>query len=214
MHHAATTNLQPTALPAHVHLGRRFGKREERWPEAHLHVFGLEIVLQEVGNHAFQVGEADSLPHPQAFNLVEHRRMGGIGIHAIDAPRRNDADVRHCFQMTVFLHMRLHVADLDRRGVRAQHMLLVDIEGVVHGARRMVGGDVQRGEVVKIVFDLRTFRLGITDGMEQRSNALQCARDRMQSADACTAPRQSHIQRLCGQLGIQSAILDGIALRI
>ena len=140
--------------------------------------------------------------------------MGGIGIHAIDASRRDDADVRHRLQMLVLLHMRLHVADLDRRGVRAQHMLLVDVESVVHGTRRMVGRDVQRGEVVEIVFDLRAFRHGITDGMKQGFDAFQRARDRMQSAHAGTAPRQRHVQRLRRQLGIQCTLLDGIALRI
>ena len=81
--------------------------------------------------------------------------------------------------MLVFRHMRLHVADLDRRGVRAQHMLLVDIEGVVHGTRGMVGRNVQRSEVVEIVFDLRTFRHGIADGMEQVFDTFQGACDRM-----------------------------------
>ena len=47
--------------------------------------------------------------------------------------------------------------------MRAQHVLLVDVESVVHGTRRMVFRDIQRGKIVKIAFNLRAFRHGITD---------------------------------------------------
>nr|AOO54644.1 phenylalanyl-tRNA synthetase subunit alpha [uncultured bacterium] len=200
MHHAATADLQPAVLPAHIHLGGRLGEREERGTETHLHVFGLEIVLQEICDHTFEIGETHALADPQAFDLMEHRRVRRIGVHAVNAPRRDDADVGHAVQMRIFRHVRLHVANLDRRSVRAQHVLLVDVERVVHGTRRMVFRDIQRGEIVEIVFDLGTFRYGVTDGMEKAFNALQRARDRMQSAHADAAPRQRHVERLRRQL--------------
>ena len=54
--------------------------------------------------------------------------------------------------------MRLHRADLHRRRVRAQEDLLgraeLDVERVLHRARRVRGRDVERFEVVVVVFDL------------------------------------------------------------
>jgi hypothetical protein len=35
---------------------------------------------------ALQVGKADVLVDPQALDLVEHRRMRGIRVHAVGAP--------------------------------------------------------------------------------------------------------------------------------
>ena len=129
--------------------------------------------------------------------------MRGIGIDAINAPRRNDANIRHAFQMPVLRHMRLHVANLDRRSMRAQHVLLVDIKSVVHGTRRMILRDIQRGKIVEIVFDLRACRNIKADRVKQCLDAFQGARDRMQSAHARAAPGQRHIQRFRRQFGLQ-----------
>ena len=49
----------------------------------------------------------------------------------------------------------LHHADLHRRRVRAQHAAAFDEERVLHVARRMVGGNVERLEVVVVVLDFR-----------------------------------------------------------
>ena len=211
MHHAAAANLQPTPLPTHIHLGRRFGEGEERRPETHLQVSGFKIILQEIGDHTLQVGKADALTNPQSFHLMEHGRMGGIGIHTIDATRRDDANVRHDFQMLVFRPMRLHVADLNRRSMRAQHVLFINVECVVHRTCRMIRGNIQRGKVVKIVLDLRSFSHRESDRMEQGGDTLQRAGDRMQSTHARTAPRQRNIQRLTRKFGLQCLLLNGIA---
>src|SRR5574340_767862 len=202
MHHAAAADLQPAAVPAHVHLRRRLGEREERGPETHPQIVAFEEALQEVLHHALEIGETDLLVDPQALDLMEHRRMGGVGVDTVDAPGRDDLQRRL---------VRLHVAHLHRRGVGAQHMLRVDVEGVVHRARRMVLRDVQRGEVVEIAFDLRAGRDGKTQRMEQLLDALQRARHRMQAARAQAAPGQGHIQRFRRQLLLQLVLLQRIA---
>src|SRR5574340_617927 len=175
VHHAAATDFQPAAVPAHVHLGRWLGEREERGAETHAQIIALKEALQEILHHALEVGEADLFIDPQALDLVEHRRMSGIGIDAVDAPGRDDLQRRL---------VRLHVAHLHRRGVGTQHMLRIDVEGVVHRARRMVFRDVQRGEVVEVVLDLRAGRDGKTQRVEQLLDALQRARHRMQATRA------------------------------
>jgi len=43
-------------------------------------------MLDEGMQHGLQVREADRLPHHDAFDLVEHRRVRHIRVVAIDAP--------------------------------------------------------------------------------------------------------------------------------
>src|SRR5712691_1737317 len=50
----------------------------------------------------------------------------------------------------------LHHADLDGRGMGAQHHLRRNEEGVLHLAGRVIGGNVEGGEVVVVVLDVRT----------------------------------------------------------
>ena len=142
-------------------------------------------------NTPFRSANVTSLVDPQAFDLVEHRRMRRIAVDAVHAARRDDLDRRR---------MRFHVADLDRRRVRAQHMPPLDVERVVHRARRMVLGRVERGEVVVVVFDLGTVGDVEAERAEQRLDALERARDRMQAADAAPAAGQRHVERFGGEL--------------
>ena len=103
VHLARAGDLEPAVAEAHVDLGRGLGERKERRPEAHLEVVALEEVAQEFGEHALQIGERDVLVDPQAFDLMEHRRMRGVAVDAIDAARRDDLDRRR---------VRFHVAHL------------------------------------------------------------------------------------------------------
>ena len=110
----------------------------------------LEERLEEPMQHRLHVGEADALVDHQALDLVKHRRVRHVMIAAIHASRRDHAPMAACaFSMR---------ADLHRRGVRAQQPPVGEIEGVVHRARRVIGGDVERLEIVEVVFDLGTGR--------------------------------------------------------
>ena len=85
-----------------------------------MQVVALEKAAQEVGDDALQVGEADVLAHPQAFDLMEHRRVRGIGIDTIDAAGADHAQLGHTLQVLVLLDMSEHRTDLHRAGMRAQ----------------------------------------------------------------------------------------------
>src|SRR5512139_1097616 len=171
VHHAASQHLQPPGVradaaafaathhAADVHYGRRFGERKERRPEAHRQIVALEEVAHEVGEHALQVGERHRLVDPQAFDLVEHRRVRHVGIAAVHPSRRNDAQRR----LVTF-----HVAHLHRRGVGAQQFAALQIEGVVHRPCRMVFRNVERSEVVEIGLDFGAGRHLEADRAEQR----------------------------------------------
>ena len=91
--------------------------------------------------------KADAFVDHQAFELMEHRAVRCVVVATIDAAGHDDANRR----LLVFHH-----ADLHGRCVRAQHQSVVQVERVVHRARRMVRRNVERFEVVIVVFDLRT----------------------------------------------------------
>jgi hypothetical protein len=79
--------------------------------------------------------------------------VGGVGILPVGLSRNDDADRRL---------LRLHGADLHRRGMGAQNLALATVvglekESVVHLAGRMAVGKVQRGEIVVVGLDIRTF---------------------------------------------------------
>ena len=79
---------------------------------------------------------------------MKHRRVRHVRIAAVYAPRRNNLQ-RWC----IFLH----VTDLHRRSMGAQQVLIVHIKRIVHGARRMIFRNIQRGKIVKIGLDFGSF---------------------------------------------------------
>jgi hypothetical protein len=87
---------------------------------------------------------------------------------------------------------RAHRADLHRRGVRAQQAAVTEIERVVHRAGRMVRGDVQRREVVEVVFDLGAGGHAEAGFAEQRLDAQP--RFRVTGCrPPCTSPRPGSV---------------------
>ena len=143
---------------------------------------------------AFQVGEADVFINDQTFHLVEHRGVGLIVVVTIDASRRDNTDRR----LLVF-----HGADLHAGGLGAQQASGIEPESVVVSARRMVTRDIQRIEVVVIVFDFRARRHGKAELTEETFNTVDGAGDRMQAAIFNAATRQRDVDGLCSQTSIQ-----------
>ncbi len=106
------------------------------------------------------------------------------------------------------------VADLHRAGVRAQQQLTaLDVEGVVHRARRMVLRRVQRGEVEPVVLDLGTVGDVEAHRAEDRLDALHRARDRVQAAGAALAAGQRDVQRLGLELLVEFRVRQRLAAR-
>src|SRR6185312_8946539 len=136
MHHAAAAELDPAGLLAHraaaavalpaaqVDLRARLGVREEARTEPHPRR-RREHLLREREQRAFEIRERESLADREPFNLSE---SGGVRqvevVAAVHTAGRDDPDRRL---------VRLHVPDLDRRGVRAQQR--ADVLCVVRAAR-------------------------------------------------------------------------------
>jgi uncharacterized heparinase superfamily protein len=92
--------------------------------------------------------------------------------------------------------------------VRAQQAAVAEVEGVVHGARRMVRREVQRLEVVPVVLDLRPFRQLVAQPAEDAGDALQGAGDRMQAGAVAVAARQGDVDGFGGQACIQCRVFQ------
>src|SRR5712691_1696384 len=209
MHLTAAGYLEPAGLPAypaaraaakyaaHVELGRGFGEREKRRPKARSQLLVFEELAQKIGENAFEIGEAHRLVYPEALHLVEHRRVRRVRIDAVHPARRDDLERRLVL---------LHVAHLDRRGVRAQKQVLpgaLQIKRVVHRARGVVLRLIERSEVVEVGLDLGTVRDVEPDRAKKLLDAFERARRGVQSTAGKAAPRQSHVQRLFRQLRIE-----------
>src|SRR6185369_11406435 len=103
MHHAAAENLEPVlafakanltlVAPAlDVDLERGLGERKERRPEPHVDVVDLEECLAELVQDPLEMAEMRTLVDDEALDLVELRRVRGVGIDAIGPARADDAD--------------------------------------------------------------------------------------------------------------------------
>jgi hypothetical protein len=97
-----------------------------------------------------EIGEADVLIDIQALDLVEHRRVAHVRVARYTRPGAINANGRALLRGA-------QRADLHRRGMRAQQPAILEVERVVHGARRMIGRNVQRFEIVEVVLDLGAF---------------------------------------------------------
>ena len=115
-HGIATALAASTADEAgDEHLRAGLGEREERWAEAGLHTRS-EQRFHRVIERAFQIAEGDVRVHRQTFDLMEHRRVAGVGrIVAMDFAGNDNANRR--LQL-------LHGANLHGRSVRAQQQSL------------------------------------------------------------------------------------------
>ena len=78
----------------------------------------------------------------------------------------------------------------------------------------MVLRRVERGEVVEVVLDLRTVGDGEAQRGEQRLDALQRARQRMQAARAGAAAGQRDVERLGGELRGELRVGERLAARV
>ena len=195
IYHAATQDLDPAGVLAEtaalattqhagdVHLGTGLGEGEVTGTQADLGL-GAEQLLGKVQEHLLQVGKGHILVNVQAFNLVEEAVGAGcdrlVAIHAAGA---DDADGRL---------LAFHRAHLDRTGVAPEHdvaghilIILLDEEGVLHVAGRMVGSKVQRAEHVPVVLDLGTIGDGEAQAGEDVDDLLAYNRDGVTCAQLC-----------------------------
>ena len=118
--------------------------------------------------------KAHALIHDETFHLVEHRRVSLIRIAAIHATRGDDLD-RRTFSN--------HRSDLHGRRVRAEQIPAREVEGVVHCTRRVIVGDIQRREVMEVVFDFRPRANAESCVLEDLLDPQHGSRNRMVATD-------------------------------
>ena len=127
--------------------------------------------------------------------------MGQVGVTTVYPARGNDAERRFAL---------LHHPHLHRRGVGTQQTAVTEVEGVVHGPRRVVGRNIQGFEVVEVVFHFRPFGNIKAQTQEEILNAATHAGDRVQIAGQFAPARQGHIHGFTGQLLGQGRFFHGM----
>ena len=194
--HAGTQDFQPAGVLAYpapgppadhaadVHLGAGLGEGEKAGPEPKRRVRRKKLV-HEGSQHALEVAEGDALVHHQAFDLVEHGRVGHVRIPAVGLARHDDPDRRP---------LRFHGADLHGRGVGAEQHLFGHEQGVLHVPGRMVLGKVQGLEVVVIQLDLGAFGDVEAHAAEDGGDVLDGPGDQVPLAPDPSPAGQGHVQ--------------------
>ena len=200
VHHARAGNFYPAGVFAHVtafaladeagdiDLRAGFGEGKERRPQPD---FGIrpEHFFRKVVEGLFEVGKAHVSVNVQAFHLVkEAMRPGGDGFVAIDASGHDGPNGRLLF----FEQPDLHVA-----GVGAQQHVWVTFykKCVLHFAGRVIGREVEGGEIMPIVFYFRPIGHVKTQSFEDLDNAIAGLVKRVQVADFVGDNGQGEVER-------------------
>ena len=162
----------------------------------------------------FQIAHGDVLADDEPLDLLEHRRVRQVQVVApVHAARRDHAHRRP---------VRLHVADLHRRGVRPQQRggprplaphpprsvrgvrsaptgrtaareRLAQVQRVLHVARGVIRRHVERFEVVVVVLGLGAVEDLVPLSREDRLEALTQHRERVTMADDAGAAGKRHV---------------------
>ena len=160
--------------------------------EACLDIIDLEELAHEIDEAPLEVAHMDVLLDDEAFDLVEHRRVGRVPVITVDTARHEDADRRF---------LGLHHAHLNRAGMGAKHFwrrafLRVEEEGVMGFARRVTFREVQRGEIMPVILNVRAFGDGEAHIAEDSGDLFEDLHDRVQLALRRRNRRQGHIDAL------------------
>ena len=217
VNHAAAEDLDPAlalaeraaftvaAVALDIHLRRRLGEREVMRTETNNRVLAVQLLCEQLEN-ALQVAHADALIDNQTLDLMEQRRVGCVnGVRTVNTARRNNADRR----LALF-----HRADLHRRGLRAEHNIIRNIEGILRVACRMILRDVQRLEVVVIQLNLRTLSDREAQTEENLLELVEHDVQRMLLADDNVLTRQGNVDSLRLQLLLECSLLDQLLLLV
>jgi len=162
--------------------------------QAHLAV-GAEGGARPLEQHSLQVAQGDVLVDGQALDLVEHRRVRRVVVAPVGLAGEDVVQRRL---------LQLHLADLHRRGVRAQQHVLGDVEGVLQHPRRVVGQVVERVEVVVVPFGLGPVLDVEADAHEEILDVAPRLRQQVEgAARRGRVARQRHIDAVLRQTGRQ-----------
>ena len=152
---------------------------------------GAEQRLHEV----VHVGDGDVAVHHHAFHLIKGVLVRSVHLFvAEDAPRRDHTQRRA---------QALHAAHLNRRGVCSQQVAIGKPESILHVARGMRGGNVERIEIVIFGFHFGAVQHRESERGEQVFDFRLYARDWMEAAWAWAGCRQRKIEPFCLQALIQ-----------
>ena len=143
--------------------------------------------------------ERDPLGDRDALDLMEHRRVPQVVVVPEHPPRADHPDRRPA---------RQHGADLHRRGMGAQQQAVLEEEGVLRVARRVVRREVERREVVEVGLDLRTLGHAVAEPGEDLDHLALDEGDRVEVAQRGPAAGQGDVDARAPALGLALAVTE------
>ena len=147
-----------------------------------------------------QVCHSDVFIYHQTLYLMEQRGVGRIHlVCTVHTTRSQDADWR----LLVF-----HNADLDWGGLCSQNNVVVDVEGVLCVARRMVLWDIECFKVIVVQLDLGTLCNLKAHADDDFFELVEHHRQRMSFADDILFARQGNVQRFGSQTQVEHLIFQ------
>ena len=182
---------------ADIDLHTGLGEGEVRGTQAGAGVLAEQLLHKGV-QRALQVAQGDALIHDQAFHLVEHGAVGGIGIGTEHTAGDQHLDGRL---------LAVHGADLAAGGLGAEQELVGQVEGILHVTGGVILGHVQAGEVVVVILDLRCVSHGKTHAGEHVDDLVGDQRQGVQTTHRAGLGGQGDVHGLSGVAGGQLGLL-------
>ncbi len=188
-----------------VGLDRGLREREVVRAEAHLPLLAEERA-HEVEQRPLQVGERDAAVDGEPLDLMEDRDVRRVGgVTAVDAPERDHVHGRL---------LRLHDADLRRRGLGPEQRLFVEVERRERRPRRMPRREVERREVVVGGLDLAAVDDLVAEPEEDVLDLAPDLRDQVEVAAPRSVARKGDVDDVLGEAPVELAALErGASLR-
>src|SRR3989344_8354879 len=174
MHHARAHHFYPfifelfrdvfTYEPS-INLYARFDEWEETGTESNFDLRSFENMSVKMLERAFEIRERIIFADCKSLELPELRLMRHVGRFVAKCPAGNNYAIR---RLNALFHLRLHIAHLHGRGMRAEDMLwhVFDEKCVLHVARRMVFGNIQGVKIMPFVLNEWPFSEGKTHPVE------------------------------------------------
>ena len=199
--HAGAKDFQPACMLADAAAGAFAGNAADVYFEPWFNqgeiggtVAGLHFLVEQFGEELVhrgeEIGEGDVFVDIKAFDLMEKDVGAGRDVFVAEAASGSDDPDRG--------RIGLHRMDLDVGGVGAKEERVgrVEIEGVLHIARRMVFGEVEPFEIVVVGVDVGTELDGKPHAYENVENPVESLDDRVDSAGELAAARKGGVEPL------------------
>lgn len=167
-----------------IELKRRIGEREEGRENKNIKRRKLKEGFEEILKKKINIGEIGRIVEKKKIEMMENRRMGGVGINKIGI--EGDEDENRIVEELIIENggeiinsMKMKRRSVSEKKIEIEILIRVEEESVVNIERRMELGEVERGEIIIVGIDIRKLGNGKKNIRENRSDIVDKMRNRM-----------------------------------